>query len=289
MRADLAPQVVQVDRAVARRLDHDHLHAGHHGGGRVGAVRRGRDQADPPIVIAPGVVVGPDGQQPGQLALTAGVRLDRHPGITGHLGQPGLQGVDQGRVALGVLRRRERVQVGEPGVGDRLHLGGGVELHRAGSERDHPAIQREVPIRQRPQVAQHRRLAVVGVEHRVGQVGRAALAAGEIAVRVGARLRQAERLAYGGQVGLGRVLAHRDAHLVGVDQPQMYAAGPGRIDDLLRPTRYAGEHGVEEGTVHDLDARPAEGRRRAGWPGCAPPRRSPAARGGRGRPRTCWP
>ena len=110
VRLDLGPQVVQIDRAVVGGLDHDHLHPGHHRRGRVGAVRRGRDQADPPVMITAGVVVGPDGQQPGELALAAGVRLDRDLGVAGHLGEPGLQLVDQRRVALRVLDRRERVQ-----------------------------------------------------------------------------------------------------------------------------------------------------------------------------------
>jgi hypothetical protein len=35
---DLAPQVVEIDRAVRGGLDHDHLHARHHRRGGVGAV-----------------------------------------------------------------------------------------------------------------------------------------------------------------------------------------------------------------------------------------------------------
>ena len=53
--------------------------------------------------------------------------------------------------------------------GDRLHLGGGVELHRARAERDHAAVQRVVHVGQPAQVAQHRRLGAVRVEHRVRQ------------------------------------------------------------------------------------------------------------------------
>ena len=42
----LRAQVVEVDGAVVGGLDHDDLHAGHHRGGGVGAVRGRRDQAD---------------------------------------------------------------------------------------------------------------------------------------------------------------------------------------------------------------------------------------------------
>ena len=163
-----AAQVVEVDRAVVEGLHHDDLHPGHHRGRRVGAVGRRRDQADTALAVAVGLVEGADRHQAGQLALRAGVGLDRDPVVAGGGGQPGLQLVDQGAVALRVLGRRERVQVGEAGQAHRLHLGGGVELHRARAERDHPAVERVVARRELAQVAQHRGLGAVGVEHLVG-------------------------------------------------------------------------------------------------------------------------
>ena len=72
----------------SRRLDHDDPHAGHHRAGGVGAVRAGRDQADVAVALAVRPVVGADRQQPGQLALRAGVRLQRHRVVAGDLGQP---------------------------------------------------------------------------------------------------------------------------------------------------------------------------------------------------------
>ena len=51
---------------------------------------------------------------------------------TGHdLNTQTFQLVDQLKVALGLLERRERMDVGELGPGHRLHLSGGVELHGA--------------------------------------------------------------------------------------------------------------------------------------------------------------
>ena len=167
---DLGLQVVEVDLALlAAGLDDDDAHAGHHRRGGVGAVRARRDQADVAVRVAVGAVVVVDRQQPGELALRAGVGLQRHRVVAGDLGQPGLQVGEQRGVAVELALGRERVHVGEAGVGDRLHLGGGVELHRARAERDHAAVEREVAVGQPAQVAQHRRLGAVGVEHRVGQ------------------------------------------------------------------------------------------------------------------------
>ena len=88
-------QVVEVDRAVVGRLDDDDAHAGHHGRRGVGAVRARRDQADVALLLAVGVVVAADREQPGQLALRSGVRLDRDLRVAGDLGQPALQLLDQ--------------------------------------------------------------------------------------------------------------------------------------------------------------------------------------------------
>ena len=194
-------QVLEVDRAVVGGLDHDDLHPGHHRGRGVGAVRRGRDQADVAGALAAGPVVAADRQQAGQLALGAGVRLDGDLVVAGDLGQPLLELLDEVPVADRVLGRRERVQVGEARQRHRLHLGGRVELHGARAERDHAAVQRVVARRQPAQVAQHRGLAVVGREHLVREVRRGA------AQRLGQRV--AGGLVDAGQVEGGR--AARDA------------------------------------------------------------------------------
>ena len=83
--------------------------------GRVGAVRAGRDQADVAVVVAVGAVVVADREQAGELALRAGVGLQRHRVVAGDLGQPALQVVEQLQVAGELVGRRERVHVGEAG------------------------------------------------------------------------------------------------------------------------------------------------------------------------------
>ncbi len=169
-------------------LDHHDAQPGQYRAGRVGAVRGLRDQADVPFLLAAVAVVGPDGEQPGQLALGAGVRLQRHRRVPGDLGQPGAEFGDQPGVAAGLVRRGERVQVRELRPGDGLHLRRRVQLHRAGPQRDHRPVQCQVEVGQPPQVAQQRGLAAVLVEHRVAEETGGAPQRGREHV---ARLRQA--------------------------------------------------------------------------------------------------
>ena len=58
------------------------------------------------------------------------------------------------------------------GQGDRDHLAGRVELHRARAQGDHRVVEGQVTVLQALQVAQHLVLGVVGVEYRMGQDGR---------------------------------------------------------------------------------------------------------------------
>ena len=95
----LGAQVVEVDRAVDGRGDDDDAHARERRRRRVGAVRARRDQADVTLVAARRVVAV-DGQQPGQLALRARVRLHRHRRVARDLRQPVLQLRHQLGVAL---------------------------------------------------------------------------------------------------------------------------------------------------------------------------------------------
>ena len=227
-----------------------------------------------------------DRQQPGQLALRAGVGLHAHRVVPGHLGQPPLQLGDQlARSPAVCVGRRERVDVGELRPGHRLHLGGGVELHRARAERDHAAVQRVVPVGQPAQVAQHRRLGAVRVEHRVGQV------VGGAAQR--RRQRRRRRRPSASDVGTPNAAQHRAAGApsvvvssqaiadpVGVDQAQVdaRARAAAATTSAARPGTDRG-HRVEERVVRHLDAGGAQagGERRRGH-GCAAGRspRSPS-------------
>jgi hypothetical protein len=58
--SDLRAQIVEVDVTVAITTDDHDTHPGHHGRGRVGAVRAGRDEADIAAGLAAATVVGAD-------------------------------------------------------------------------------------------------------------------------------------------------------------------------------------------------------------------------------------
>ncbi len=72
----LGPQIVHVDVAVLVGGHDDDLHPRHHRARRVGAVRRRGDQADVAVRLAAALVVAADRQQPGELSLSAAVRLE---------------------------------------------------------------------------------------------------------------------------------------------------------------------------------------------------------------------
>ncbi len=253
--------VVQVDVAVGIGLGHHDLHAAHLCRGRVGAVRRIRDQADVAMALAARAVVGADRQQAGVFALRAGVRLQADRVIAGALHQHRFQTVDQFLVAGGLVGRGQRVDVGELRPGHRDHLGGGVELHGAAAQRDHGAIHRQILVRQRTQVTQQFVFAVVGVEHRVGQEGAGAHQIGWQRIG-GGRIerididRGTEQLAKRDDVGAGGGFIQADADRVAVDRTQVDACRSGLGVDRLG-VHILDVQGVEE-VLADVDAGAAQ-------------------------------
>ena len=125
--------------------------------------------------LAARLVIGADREQPGIFALRAGIRLQRDRVIAGDVAQPFFQPGKQRVIAAGLIGRRERMQAAELGPGQRDHLGGRVQLHGAGAERDHRAVEREVAVGELAHVAQQLGLGAVRVEYRVGEKGAAAL------------------------------------------------------------------------------------------------------------------
>ena len=262
---DLGHQVGHVDVAVLVAGHDDDPHAGHDGAGSVGAVGRARDQADRTVLVAVGQVPAADGQQAGQLALGPGVGLQRDGGVAGHLDQPLLELADQGEVTLRLVDRRERVDRGELRPGDRLHLRGGVELHRAGAQRDHAAVQRVVAVGQRAQVAQHLGLGAVQVEDRVGQERRLPYEG------LGQRSRRRPRTGAAPKASSTAAMWAVGGQLVAGDHDevavlaQVDAGDPSSLDDVSRPARHPRGDGVEEGVRDQLDAGGAKpGGQRAG-------------------------
>ncbi len=129
--AGLLAQVVHVDVAPLVGLHHHHTKSGHRRAGGVGAVRGGRDQAHVAPDLALAFQVFADHQQARILTLAAGVRLQRDGVEPGDLAQHRLEFLEQPLIALGLVERREWVDMGEftPRNGD--HLAGRVQLHRA--------------------------------------------------------------------------------------------------------------------------------------------------------------
>ena len=102
-------EVVEVDVAAVVARHDDDAHPRHRGARRVRAVRRCRDQADDASRLAAVAVEGADREQPGELALRAGVGLERHRVVAGDLAQPAFEIREQLDVALRLLDRGERV------------------------------------------------------------------------------------------------------------------------------------------------------------------------------------
>ena len=119
-----------------------HLQAGHHGAGWVCAVGTGGNQANGAMGVPLAAVPGPDRQQAGIFPLGAGIGLQRHAGKTGDQRQPALQIRRQKLVPGGLPSRSEGVQLAEGRPAHRRQLGGGIELHGAATQRDHPVHQR---------------------------------------------------------------------------------------------------------------------------------------------------
>ena len=67
----LRSQVRDVDVPARVGGDDDHVHSGHHGAGRIGAVRRTGDEHDRAVRLAAALMPRANDQQAGQLALRA--------------------------------------------------------------------------------------------------------------------------------------------------------------------------------------------------------------------------
>src|SRR5438552_1530830 len=89
-------------------------------------------------------VIRADDQQPRILALRAGVGLKPDRLESGDLGEPFLKLLEENLIPLSLLGRLERMNVRKLRPGDRKHLAGRVELHRARAERDHALREREI-------------------------------------------------------------------------------------------------------------------------------------------------
>ncbi len=141
VRTQLGGQVGHVDAAVVGLgYFHDRI-ADEGGGGRVGAVGRGRDQhLAALLMLALGFVGGADGHQAAQLAVRAGLGRQGHRRHPRQRRQPVGQLVHQLQRALNRRLRLQRVDVREARQARHLLVQARVVLHRARAQR----IQRQV-------------------------------------------------------------------------------------------------------------------------------------------------
>ena len=102
----LGAQIADVHVPFVVAGDDDDAHAGHDRAGRIGAVRRGRNEDDVAPAVPARLMPGPDHQQTGQLALRSGVRLQRHAWQPGDLAQGLLEPFEHFAIARRLLRRR---------------------------------------------------------------------------------------------------------------------------------------------------------------------------------------
>ena len=167
-------EVGDVDVALRVGLHHHHVHSRHDRACRIGAMRRLRDQARRAMALTAVLVIGANDEQPRKLSLRAGIRLQRHFREPGDFGEPLLELAEERRIPLRLRARRKGMQAVEARPGDRQHLARGVELHRAGAERNHRRRQRQVAVLEPLQVPQHLRFGVMGVEDRMGAERRGA-------------------------------------------------------------------------------------------------------------------
>ena len=190
---------------------------------------------------------------------------------------------------------RERMKRTEFRPGDWNHLGGGVELHGAGAERNHRAVERQIAISEFAHITQQFGLGPVAVKDRMLRKGKCAPNRSESCVgfaasvivsqrcrRRRARLASTRRAWWSHRVRCrARLAASPCGHDAEID-----LFGSAARDDLLLSRADRDRQRVEERIVEHAEAEAAQARPQA-WRSCG------ALRGqcgsdlpGRDRPRT---
>ena len=172
---DLAAQVVEVDVAARVGADGRQLVAGHRHAGRVRAVRGvGDHDLAPLLTLAALVEVRAHQQQPGELALAAGGRLQADRVEARDLAQDLLEMPFELERALRRIVLDQRVQVAEARQPDESLVDARVVFHRAGAERIEARVDAEVARRELREVAHDLRLGQLREARRLaaGEFGR---------------------------------------------------------------------------------------------------------------------
>lgn len=224
--------------SLAVALDGDNLHAGHGSTGRIGTVGGDGDQTDSSLLTTfLGLVVSLDDSKTSKLTLSSRVGLESGGVHTSDLGQVLAERADQGLVARSLLDRGEGVHVGNAGVRDGKHLGGGVELHGARTQRDHGVHQRDILGLEEVDVSQELRLSVVLVEDGLLKVGRLSLEGrGDLVVEELGRIRLESGLELGLRYteALDKVAKALQGHTLVQGEADLVLSNPAEVDALER-------------------------------------------------------
>ena len=249
VRGGLRLEVGQVDVAVRIAADDHHVHSRHLRRRGIRAVRGRGNEAHVAVRLVAARVIRADHEQARVLPLRTRVGLQRHGIVAGDRAQHLLELANHAAIARRLLRGRERMQRAELGPGHRNHLGRRVELHRARTERNHRAVERQVAVGQAAQIPEHFRFRAVTMEDRVREKWRRADERGRqrvvrLRVEVGDgewRVAGVEDLPDTLDVLPRRRLVQRDAERRLVDAAEVEAMRDAVVDDALRSG--AGRHG----------------------------------------------
>ena len=151
---DDLPQLLDIDLAARVRANIFHFVAGDHRGGRIGAVRRIRDQ-NFLARIALALQISANQEQPGQFTLRAGAGLECHRVHAGDFEQAVLQDLENFQAALRKLDGLIGMLGGDAVQTRDVLVHARVVLHGAGAERIHAEVDREIPSGEAREVADH--------------------------------------------------------------------------------------------------------------------------------------
>jgi hypothetical protein len=156
--------------SLAVTLDSNNLHTSHSSRSRVGTVSRNRDKADLSLVSITSLVVGLDTAETSKLTLSTRVGLKSGSIHTSDFRQVLGERADESLVTRSLLNGGKGVDVVDTRVGNRKHLGCGVELHRAGTKRNHGVNEGDILGLEMVDVSKELGLGVVLVEDRLLEV-----------------------------------------------------------------------------------------------------------------------
>jgi hypothetical protein len=224
--------------SLAVALDGDNLHAGHGSTSRVGTVGGDGDEADGSLPTALlGLMVSLDDSEASKLTLGTRVGLESGGVHASDLGQVLAERADQGLVARGLLNGGKGVHVGDAGVRDGKHLGGGVELHGAGTQRNHGVHQRNILGLEEVDVSQELSLSVVLVEDGLLKVGGLSLEGrGDLVVEElgGVGLKSGLELGLRDTEALYKVAKALQGHALMQGEADLVLSNPAEVDALER-------------------------------------------------------